>query len=119
MTLSVHAYRRSEAGEMEFIDPIDSTEELAGFESFRKTFYGGATARSFGLQLLTSLAESNVYAEGQLLAILEAEANVILQNIEQFVPEARAEIDTLQFRVQNILRAIARARQFQGGVVIW
>ncbi|MEI8383318.1 MAG: hypothetical protein WCJ09_24585 [Planctomycetota bacterium] len=119
MTLSVHAYRRNEAGEMEFIEPSDGSQDVAGFESFRKTFYGGNMARLFGLRLLPSLAESNVFAEGNDLAALHNEATIIMQNLEQFAPEAKADVATLRFRVQNILGAVNRAQQAHGGVVIW
>ena len=119
MTLSVHAYQRNEAGEMEFIEPSDGSQDLAGFESFRKTFYGGSIARSLGLRLLPSLAESNVIAEGNDLVTLQNEATIILRNLEHFVPEAKAEVETLRFRVKNILGAVDRAQQVHGGVVIW
>ena len=119
MSLLVNAYTRDNGGEMVILEPNDHSEELAGFEVFRKTFYGGQTARSLGLRLLPVLAETDLYAEGQDLDVLQAEAELVLQNVDRFVDEAEAAAETLRFRVQNILNATMRARAENGGVVVW
>ena len=64
MSLLVNVYtrRRWQDG----LEPNDHSEELAGFEVFRKTCYGGQTARSLGLRLLPVLADVDLYVEGRL-----------------------------------------------------
>ena len=119
MSLLVNAFRRGDKGEMIFLDPSDHSQELAGFESFRTTFYGSQTARNFGLRLLPSLAEADLYVEGRELASLREEAELVLQNINLFTDEAAADWEVLDLRIKNILGAIDRARQANGGVVIW
>lgn len=119
MSLIVNAYKRSDNGEMIFLDPSDRSQELAGFEVYRTTFYGGQTARSLGLQLLVTLAETDLYVEGSELAALKDEAELVLHNIVLFTDEAAADSECLAFRMRNIIDAIERAQQANGGVVIW
>jgi hypothetical protein len=119
MSLSVHAYVRNGSGKMEILAPEDHSQTLAGFETYRKTFYGGQVARSLGLRLLSSLAEADLYCEGEELLNLRHEASVVLRNINVLAEEAGAESESMQFRVRNILAAIERAQSAQGGVVIW
>src|SRR5262249_42497493 len=119
MSLLVNVYTRSDVGEIVILEPNDHSEELAGFEVFRKTFYGGQTARRFGLRLLPVLAEGDLYVEGRDLEVLQTEAELVLQNIDRFIDEAVAEVETLRFRVQNIRNAALRARTVNGGVIVW
>jgi hypothetical protein len=119
MSLLVNAYLRDKTGKMVFLDPDDGSEELAGFEVYRKTFYGGAAAQSLGLRLLVSLRETDLYAEGEDLRRLQNEAHLVAQNIQLFVTEAGANAESLMSRMRNILSAIGRAQKVNGGVVIW
>jgi hypothetical protein len=119
MSLLVNAYTRDETGKMTIVPMEDHAQELAGFEVFRERFYGGETARSLGLQLLPSLSEGDLYCEGEDLARLRKECEMILQNIEIFSAEA-GDMEVLRFRVCNIIAAIERGQQYpKGGVVIW
>ena len=119
MTLLVDAYRQNAIGEMEFLDPRDLSEELAGLEASRATFYGGRAARSLNLRLLPLLAERDLHVEGHDLTTLKDEANLVLANIGMFKEQACAGVDSLRSHVQNILTAITRAEHEGGGVVIW
>jgi hypothetical protein len=119
MSLLVNAYTRNAAGEIEFLDAGDQSRELAGVEEYRQTFYGGRAACSLGLHLFSTLAERDLYAEGQDLVALESEARLVLANIEMFTDQAGASSESLQVRIQNILDAIERAAAAGGGVVIW
>jgi hypothetical protein len=119
MSLLVNAYTRGDGGEMVILESNDPSEELAGFEVFRKTFYGGQTARSLGLRLLPVLADADLYVEGRDLDVLQAEAELVLQNVDRFADEAAASPEMLRFRMQNILNAVARAQAANGGVVVW
>jgi hypothetical protein len=116
MTLLVNVYRYEESGEMIILEPNNHSEELAGFESYRNTFYGSQVAKSLGLQLLPTLANTNLYVESQDLINLQLEAELILQNMFLFIG---IDAETIQFRIHNILKAIAQAREIGGGVVIW
>lgn len=119
MSLLVNAFKRGESGEIVILEPNYQSEELAGPEGFRNTFYGGQTARNFGLRLLPVLTDKDLYVEGADIDLLQAEVEVVLQNIEHFVGEAGAEAETLRFRMENIMSAIAKARAANGGVVLW
>jgi hypothetical protein len=119
MSLSVNVYKRDETGEMVIIEPGDASQELAGFEVFRTTFYGGKTAKSLGLRLLPTLAERDLYVEWEDLSRLKCEVELVLRNIDLFTNEATADSDVLRFRVQNIRDAIERAQEAHASVVIW
>jgi hypothetical protein len=118
MTLLVNVYTRGDDGSTSLLESAHS-EKLAGFESFRTTFYGGQTARTLGLRLFPTLADTDLYVEGEDLKILQAEAELVLQNIADFAKEANAEAETLRFRIKNILNAVMRAQEVNGGVVVW
>ncbi len=120
MSLLVNTYTRNAADEIDILEPEDDSQELAGFESYRKTFYGCQAALSLGLQLLPSLANGDLYCEGNDLERLRYEANVVLQNIKLFTEDAVPHSESsLQFRIHNILTAINRAQAVHGGVVMW
>ena len=119
MSLLVNAYTRGPDGRMEVIEPEDHAQELAGFESYRQRLYGSRAARSLGLQLLPTLDGSDVYAEGEEIEQLRAEAELALANIELFVAEVEATAESLRPRFENIVAAARRAAALGGGVVIW
>lgn len=119
MTLVVNAYVRDSCGEMNFIEPEHSWEELAGFESYRRTLYGSQAALSLGLKLLPILANSNVYAEGPDLEQLRHECELALVNVELFEAESGACAESLRSRFENIICAVERASRVGSGVVIW
>jgi hypothetical protein len=119
MSLLVNAYTRDTDGRMEFIEPEDHAQELAGFESYRQRLYGSRAARSLGLQLLPTLDGGDVYVEGEAVEQLRAEAELALANIDLFVAEAEATAESLRHRFENIIAATRRAASVGGGVVIW
>jgi HEPN domain-containing protein len=104
---------------MEFIEPDNPSDELAGFESYRQKLYASQAAVSLGLKLLPSLATENVYAEGSDLERLLGEAELALANIGLFEVELGASAESLRPRFENIICAIHRASRLGGGVVIW
>jgi hypothetical protein len=119
MTLLVNTFTRSPDGAMQLAEPAEQSQELAGFESYRRKVYGGAMARSLGLQILPTLASSDLYVEGNDVARLLAEAELALANVEVFAAEAETTTDSLAQRFQNIATACRHALSTGGGVVIW
>lgn len=119
MTLSVSAYVRGPNGEMEFIEPSHPSEELAGFESYRQTLYASHAARSLGLSILPTLDGGNVYADGEDVGRLLAEAELALANIDRFEAELGVNAESLRPRFENIAADARRASDAGGGVVIW
>ena len=114
MSLLVNTYTRGPDGRMEIIEPEDHAQELAGFESYRQRLYGSQAARSLGLQLLPTLDGSDVYAKGEEVERLRAEAELALANIEMFVAEAEATAESLRPRFENIIAATGRAASVGG-----
>ncbi len=121
MSLLINSYNRdAETNEIQLFDVEEHSQELGGFESCRKTLWGSHTAERFGLVLLLTLRESDLYAEGEDLLQLETEAQTILQFIDVFALETHHSEEFIYHRTQNILQAIAKAREVEnGGVVIW
>ncbi len=119
MSLSVHAYFRTVDGEMSFIEPPDPSQDLAGFESYRKTLYGSRAAVSLGLKILPKLANGDICVEGEELEQLRSDVELAFFNVALFVTEAGARTEDLRPRFENILNAIRRAQEAGGGVVIW
>lgn len=119
MSLLVDVYRQNATGEMELLGPNDLVEEQAGLEAYRGTIYGGRVARLLNLRLLPLLAERDLHVEGDELATLKSEADLVLANIGMFANQVCADVDSLRSHLKNILAAIRRAQQEGGGVLIW
>jgi hypothetical protein len=118
MSLLVNVYTGPRSS-MEIIEPDQHWQELAGFESYRQCLYGSQAARDLGLQLLPNLARGDLYAEGEDVDRLRAEAELAVANIELFVAEAGATEESLLPRFTNIIAATRLAAKLGGGVVIW
>jgi hypothetical protein len=104
---------------MQFIEPEDHSQELAGFESYRQKLYGSRAARELGLRILPTLDGSDVYAEGEDVERLRVEAELALTNIGRFEAETGATAEGLRSRFENIIAATRQAVALGGGVVIW
>ena len=120
MSLIVNVYQRGEDGAIILLDSPNHSEELAGVEVCRQQLWGAASTRSLGLTLLPSLAESDLYAEGDDLTQLGQEAQTILENVAFLARETGYGDEYIAFRTRNILSAVERAKQVaQGGVVVF
>jgi len=121
MSLLINSYERDEkTDKIQLHEVDDHSLELGGFESCRKTFWGSHTAQRLGLELLCTLRECDLYAEGKFLVELENEAKTILRCIEVFERETSHSKEFITQRTENLLRAIAKAKESKnGGVVIW
>ena len=81
--------------------------------------YGSPVARSLGLTLLPSLAEKDIYAEGEELDVLGREIETLIQNIALMVPDREDQRESVLSDFQNIANAVVEAKSLNGGVVIW
>lgn len=118
MSLIVNTYTRTPDGRMDIIE-VDHSEELAGFERCRQDLWGHISVRALGLVILPTLANSDIYAEGEAIVQLERDTNLILTNVSAVVEATQYTSDFVIKHCQNILRAIRLAHEIKGGVVIW
>jgi hypothetical protein len=116
MTLCVDTYIYDENGEMKYLQ-AESGKDLAGFESYRNTFYGSDFVKSLNLKKLYSLREGDLWAEGKELNELETEVKTFMKNLDKFVRRIEDKLH-FEFRLQNILDAIKKAKEIGGGVVV-
>jgi hypothetical protein len=87
MSLLVHAFIYDENKEMQFIEK-DRSDELAGFESCRKKFYGNAISKALDLKILPTLAvESNLFVCFDDLQDLKEEVELMLNNLNLYEQE--------------------------------
>lgn len=125
MTLSISAYYRDKEKTVQLLDQLGAPETLAGFESYRDDFYGSEVLQSYGCKILPKLAEGDIYAEGPELDILEREVRMLLDKLPALTAALGASDKEAQdhygFRLNNILKAVEKARKHpsgQGGVYI-
>lgn len=146
MSLSVQAYRRNPVtNERVYLAPTPPCNDVAGFEVYRRTVYGCLTARQLGLTLLPLLGDGvDIYAEGEDLARLQREVDLLLANVPVIAVDAAApgqrvclglvvvdapgddrgaplprNVDAevaIRFRLENILNAIQLAQQQTDGI---
>lgn len=116
MSLSVWTYVYAENGERKYLE-TERGKDLAGFESWRNTFYGSDFVKNLNLRKLYSLKEGDLWVEGKELIELETEVKTFLQNLDKFVKRADDK-SGFEFRLQNILDAVKKAKETGGGVVV-
>ena len=119
MSLSVHAYILDENDKMVYYDTRDSSETLAGFEVYRTEVYGSELAERLGFKVLPTLASGDIYAQGQEVNQLKAEAEIIMREALAFAEQFKNDAETIKYRADNIRKACIRARKMQGRVVVW
>jgi len=103
---------------MNIID-VDHSEELAGFERCRQDLWGHEAVRALGLALLPTLAEGDIYAEGDAIGQLESDTQRLLTHVTAVAEATRYTTEFITQRCQNILSAVLHARKIGGDVVIW
>ena len=103
---------------MDFIEAGPGSD-LAGFEICRHKLWGHKSVRALGLLLLPTLAEGDIYAEGDAIAQLEADVHQILKHLSDVSAKTEFTEEFIEHRCRNILEAAGRAREIGGGVVIW
>ncbi len=118
MSLDVSVYYRDElTGDRK---EVPLRYSYFGGESTRKTLWGAAILRQLGLKLLPELGNGAwLNIEGPELDQLEQEAHIILDNLELIAQRTQYE-HTWMFGeyMRNLLNAIAKAREINGGVSI-
>ncbi|QRK12387.1 hypothetical protein JQX13_21595 [Archangium violaceum] len=125
MSLLVSVYRKKASGDMEDVElqPGPGGEpSLFGGEQCRTTLWGAPFTRALGLALLPSLAERDIYATGEDLRLLRREAELLLRRRAELARATGYDEDYIEFRLQNLLRAIAQAEAIEGEagwVYVW
>ncbi|MGD1863065.1 MAG: hypothetical protein ACFB0D_00785 [Phormidesmis sp.] len=115
MTLLVSPYYRDSVGEIQWLTVPPEYNDSAGVESTRLSFWGSAAVKKLGLTLVTTLAHSDIYAEGADLSRLAQEIE-ILTGYVSFL--SRKEKTYWIYRLSNVLAAIRIAESCEGGVYI-
>jgi hypothetical protein len=94
-------------------------EHLAGPESTRQELWGSVIMRSIGLELLPTLATNNLHLSGHELGKLENELKLVESKANEISAYTNIDEYALLVIIKNILKAIDRAKEINGGVLIW
>ncbi|MEP7293015.1 MAG: hypothetical protein ABI835_14630 [Chloroflexota bacterium] len=98
---------------------LGSGGELFGFEVCRTEVWGKPIMHELGLKLIPSLQYTDIYVSGKELDALEREAEVIIDNLNIVVPQQEVfDEERLAFRVNNVLKAVSKAKEVNGEVYI-
>ena len=117
MSLSVNTYT-GRGTALRYVD-AEHSEEPFGSEVCRRELWGHPIMARLALPLLPSRKDADSYAEGEpLLTRLESEARLILARMAQVVADTKFGEEYVALRLQNLLRAIALAKELSGGVYI-
>src|SRR5690242_3427713 len=106
MTLSVYTYALTIDGDRVYFDPEAADaprNDLFGVEKCRTELWGAPIIVSLGLELLPSLRVGNIYAEFADLERLEAEAQIVLNNIFRIADQTLYATDYIAFRILNLV----------------
>lgn len=144
VTLSVHVFTGLPDDEPDILETPHS-ETLAGFESWRTTVWGSGRVRALGAVYFPALATDDLYvlpaqleAFQQECELLRANLEVVAQDVDPRNPRSAhgvvvdgrierrepddahaAFVQRVSERLANIEAAVRRARDIDGGVVIW
>jgi hypothetical protein len=120
MSLLVYAYTRGQDGQVQEVDelPDPPSSDLAGFEVTRMDLWGSDAVRALGLELLPTLREGDVYAEGDDLRRLAEEVATLRKSIAGVSAATEYSEVFIAARLDNIDAAIRIARRVGGGVYI-
>jgi hypothetical protein len=125
VSLLVHTYLRGNDGEHELLDDPPDGSDLAGFESWRQTVWGGTGARALGARFFPQLDDGDLTVEPADVPAFLVECDLLRDHLEQVTPSTPADVSREQLvevvaaRLANIRRAAERARAVGGGVLIW
>jgi hypothetical protein len=96
-------------------------ENLAGSESSREEIWGSTIMKSLGLHLLPQIADKYkfFYVSGTQLNELEQELKTVREKAGDISSHVRIDEYSLLVITRNILKAVDRAKQIDGGILIW
>lgn len=120
MSLIVTTYRRDSLTQAFIYDsyPKEFGRDLAGPESWRYKLWGTTAVINLGAKFLPQLAESDLYVENEDLAAFEDECKMLLNSVDVFAAQIESAPDSIKWRLENFLWAIAKARATSGGIYI-
>ena len=114
MTLTVCAYTE----DIPWID-LGPGKYLFAFEVCRRDLWGHAEMESLGIRMLIELREYDLLVDcKEDFDTLAQDAHLILSNINLIARETKYDEEFIRFRIQNLLDAIAKAREVNGGVYV-
>jgi hypothetical protein len=128
VSLLVHTFLRGEGGDLQLLDDAPDGSDLAGFETWRQTVWGGNGARALGARFFPQLADGDLTVEPAEVPAFLAECDLLRRHLDQVVSQQNdSELDSSQTpragavaaRLANIRRAAERAANVGGGVLVW
>ncbi|GAB2590295.1 hypothetical protein [Kribbella endophytica] len=128
MSLLVHTFLRGGDGNHELLDDAEDGSDLAGFENWRRTVWGGDGARALGARFFPQLDGGDLTVEPADVPAFLVECDLLRDHLDQVVPhpnpsrpgDSRAQTtEVVAARLANIRRAAERALAVGGGVLIW
>lgn len=118
MSLSVKVYTGKFGTKWEILKS-DIGDDLAGSESHRKELWGSPIIKTLDLQILPTLEHSNIFVDEEQLLELESEVKIVQQNANIIAANAPIGEYSISVIANNIMKAISRAKDINGGVLIW
>ncbi|HEX8392153.1 MAG TPA: hypothetical protein VF665_07370 [Longimicrobium sp.] len=116
MSLNVSVWAPGPDGNEQSVD-LGPGGGLLGFESYRGHLWGTRVMKDLGLHLLPSLGrEYGFVVREDGLDELQHEARTIHDAAEQIEAATRIPAERVQFYAQNLLQAVAMARETRGSV---
>lgn len=128
MSLSVDVFVLDGDGKKEFEESPSDGSDLAGFEAWRKTVWGGRGVRALGAGFFPVLADGDLTVWPAEVADFLAECALLREHLSEVAPHPNPQrpddphaetIDQVSSRLANIQQAAERALKTGGGVMLW
>jgi hypothetical protein len=118
VTLAISVHQRDpNSGELGPDLVVEIGADLAGFENWRTAVYGAAAVQQRGARFLPRLATGDLTIEGADLLVFREECTVLLRDVAQLAIDLGVGVETLRFRIANMVAATDQAISVGG--VVW
>jgi hypothetical protein len=119
MTLQVLTWRLDSDGAYESFFPEEPGHDLAGLEKCRYSLWGHSAVEALGARFLPELRTYGAcWVEHEDLDAFEGECEALLVHLDAIAEATGYGREYIEFRLENFLRAVERARAIGGGVCI-
>ena len=106
------------SGDVRVLEPDDSAQ-VAGMERTRTELWASSSVRATGARFLPVLAERDLWVWPDEVDAFLAECETVSTRLPEVAAKTGYDPDYVRARLDNIIKACARAARLSGGVVVW
>ncbi|MFD8014417.1 hypothetical protein [Streptomyces sp. NPDC058955] len=119
MSLLVHTFVVDPDGTERLLKDPPNGRDLAGFERSRTTLWGSPAMRALGARFFPLLDGYDLRVQPEELGEFLAECATVRPHLPALAEHSGYTLEYVTARFDNIVAAAHRAREVNGGVLVW